>query len=76
MATILVTAGTQLIAQDIKCVFAEPQFPQAIAATVVEGTNARLAQLDPVGVDIPPGPDLYFTLMENLTRSLATCLGD
>jgi zinc transport system substrate-binding protein len=64
-----------LIAADIKCVFAEPQFPEAIAATVVDGTNGRLAQLDPVGVDIPPGPDLYFTLMENLGRALAGCLG-
>ncbi len=65
-----------LIAQDIKCVFAEPQFPDSIAATVVDGVNARLALLDPVGVDIPPGPELYVTLMENLGRSLATCLGE
>ena len=64
-----------LIAADIKCVFAEPQFPDSIAATVVDGVNAQLAQLDPVGVDIPPGPDLYFTLMENLGRALVGCLG-
>ena len=64
-----------LAAQDIKCVFAEPQFPDTIAATVVAGTNSRLAQLDPVGVGIPPGPELYFTLMKNLGRSLAGCLG-
>lgn len=66
---------TLLIAADIKCVFAEPQFPDSIAATVVDGINTRLAQLDPVGVGIPPGPELYFTLMENLGRSLAGCLG-
>lgn len=63
-----------LAAQDIRCVFAEPQFPNAIAATVVAGTNARLAELDPLGADLPIGPDLYFNLMENLGRSLAGCL--
>ncbi len=64
-----------LAAQDVRCVFAEPQFPKAIADTVVAGTNARLAELDPLGVGIPPGPDLYFELMERLARSLAGCLG-
>lgn len=63
-----------LAAQDIRCVFAEPQFPSAIAAPVVAGTNARLAELDPLGAGLPVGPDLYFTLMENIGRSLAGCL--
>lgn len=63
-----------LAAQDVRCVFAEPQFPQTIANTVVEGINARLAELDPLGAGLPVGPGLYFTLMENLARSLAGCL--
>lgn len=63
-----------LAAQDVRCVFAEPQFPSAIADTVVDGINARLAALDPLGADLDIGPDLYFTLMENLGRSLAQCL--
>ncbi|NNE82699.1 MAG: zinc ABC transporter solute-binding protein [Alphaproteobacteria bacterium] len=65
-----------LAAQDIKCVFAEPQFPNAIAATVVSGTNATLAELDPIGADLAIGPELYFDLMKNLGRSLAGCLGN
>lgn len=64
-----------LAAQDIKCVFAEPQFPNAIAATVVSGTNATLAELDPIGADLAIGPELYFNLMKNLGRSLTECLG-
>lgn len=63
-----------LAAQDIKCVFAEPQFPNAIAATVVAGTNARLAELDPLGAGLAIGPELYFKLMMNLGRSLTGCL--
>jgi len=63
-----------LAAQDVRCVFAEPQFPAALGHTVVDGINARLAILDPVGVDIAPGPELYVTLMKALGRSLAECL--
>lgn len=63
-----------LAAQDVRCVFAEPQFPASLGHTVVDGTNSRLAVLDPVGVDIVPGPELYFTLMKNIGRSLAECL--
>jgi len=63
-----------LAAQDVRCVFAEPQFPQSVAATVADGINARIAELDPLGVGLPAGPELYFKLMENLGRSLAGCL--
>ncbi len=65
-----------LAAQDVRCVFAEPQFPPSIAATVVDGINARLAQLDPIGLGIAAGPELYFELMRNLGRSLTGCLKD
>ena len=64
-----------LAAQDIRCVFAEPQFPNAIAASITEGTNARLAELDPIGADLTTGPELYFDLMRNLGRALTDCLG-
>ena len=57
-----------------RCVFAEPQFPPALAATVVEGTGAKQAVLDPIGAAIPPGADAYFTLMENLGTALRDCL--
>lgn len=64
-----------LAAQDVRCVFAEPQFPLSIATTVVDGINARLAELDPLGTGLAVGPGLYFKLMENLGRSLTDCLG-
>ncbi|MFT5180316.1 MAG: zinc transport system substrate-binding protein [Alphaproteobacteria bacterium] len=64
-----------LAAEDVRCVFAEPQFPNAIAASVTEGTNARLAELDPIGAGLAVGPELYFDLMYNLGRSMTGCLG-
>jgi zinc transport system substrate-binding protein len=30
--------------------------------------------LDPEGADLTPGPDAYFTLMDRIADSLASCL--
>lgn len=61
---------------DAKCVFSEPQFEPALARTVVEGTPARLAVLDPLGADVLPGPDHYFHLLRGLANSLVNCLAN
>jgi len=57
------------------CVFAEPQYNPAVAAVVIEGTDARTSTLDPVGAAIPPGPDQYPQLLRQLAGSLRECLG-
>jgi zinc transport system substrate-binding protein len=57
------------------CVFAEPQFQPRLVQTLLEGTGARGGTLDPLGADLPDGPELYFTLMLNLARGLTDCLG-
>ncbi len=56
------------------CVFAEPQFEPSLVRTIVEGTDARVATLDYVGVDVPPGPDAYGAIMRGLSRALTGCL--
>ncbi|HYD30843.1 MAG TPA: zinc ABC transporter substrate-binding protein [Azospirillaceae bacterium] len=56
------------------CVFAEPQFQPALIDTVVEGTGARTATLDPEGTRLAPGPDFYAALMRGLAASLTGCL--
>jgi zinc transport system substrate-binding protein len=56
------------------CVFAEPQFDTRLVDNLVEGTRARTGTIDPEGSKIEPGPDLYFTLLRNLTRDLKACL--
>ncbi len=61
---------------DAKCVFSEPQFEPALARTVVEGTPARLAVLDPLGADVLAGPDHYFHLLLGLVNSLVNCLAN
>jgi zinc transport system substrate-binding protein len=63
------------IAQEgIECVLAEPQFNPDMVATVLDGTQANTAVIDPLGSDIEPGPALYPQLMRNLASSLAGCL--
>lgn len=64
----------RIVESDIRCVFAEPQFPPRVVAAVVEGTDARNAVLDPLGADMTPGADAYFTLMHTLADSLVRCL--
>ncbi len=60
--------------QGIDCVLAEPQFDPGLVATVMDGTEADTAVLDPLGADLETGPDLYPQMMRNLAASLAGCL--
>ena len=56
------------------CVFAEPQFDTRLVDNLIEGTRARTGTIDPEGIKIEAGPDLYFALLRNLTRDLKNCL--
>lgn len=56
------------------CVFAEPLFQSGLVAALTEGTDARAGTLDPEGMSLEPGPQLYFSLMRNLAASLKACL--
>lgn len=58
----------------VACVFAEPQFDPRLVKTLIEGTSARNAVLDPVGADLAPGPDAYPELITALARSMTDCL--
>lgn len=55
------------------CVFTEPEFEPSVVATVTEGTSAKTGILDPLGADLPEGPDLYPTLIKNITKGLKDC---
>lgn len=64
----------RLTTEDVACIFAEPQFEPRLIPTLVEGTQVRIGQLDPLGATLRPGPELYPTLMRNLADGLAACL--
>jgi len=56
------------------CIFKEPQFSDRLIATVSEGFDIKVGELDPLGVGVPAGEDAYFKLLDNLARNLRECL--
>ena len=56
------------------CVFSEPQFKPKLVKTITENTDAGTGVLDPLGANIKDGPELYFTLIRNMAKSLKDCL--
>jgi zinc transport system substrate-binding protein len=57
------------------CLFQEPQFSPAMVKTLVEGSNIRLGELDPLGMQLPLNKDTYPTLLQAAADSFQQCLG-
>ena len=55
------------------CVFSEPQFSDRLVRTVIKGTSAKTALIDPLGSSIEDGPELYITLLKNMADSFKSC---
>lgn len=56
------------------CLFTEPQLSQKLVNSLAQGTHIKIAQLDPLGANIKPGPDLYFELVSKMAVSFHDCL--
>lgn len=70
----LQTLREQVQGSGVRCVFTEPQFPPKLLWVVTNGLEVKHGVLDPVGAELSAGPDLYFTLLNNLSTSLRECL--
>jgi zinc transport system substrate-binding protein len=64
----------KIVALRAACVFAEPGFENKIVQTVIEGTAAKTAALDPEGVMVTAGTDAYDQTLRALAASLKGCL--
>ena len=65
----------QLADGEVVCIFPEVNHSSRYVDMLVEGTDVRVgALLDPAGVALDFGPDLYATLMRNLARDIAACV--
>jgi len=53
------------------CALSEPQFNPGILDAL---GAVKLAEIDPLGAALKPGPDLYGQLLANMATSLADCL--
>ncbi|AJE49015.1 zinc ABC transporter substrate-binding protein [Celeribacter indicus] len=64
----------QVIAtQEVSCVFSEPQFNPSLVETVLDGTDAHSAVIDPLGAAIPAGPDYYDRLIRDVAAAFVSC---
>lgn len=59
----------------IKCVFAEPQFDNKLVRLIAEGTAAKTASLDPLGMNLESGPAMYGELLQQLATTFTSCAG-
>jgi len=68
-------ADLRALARDgqIACVFGESGQDTGLVQMLAEGSPVKTGMLDPVGKDIPPGPGLYTTVLENLASEIAAC---
>lgn len=55
------------------CLFGEPGAPPALLATTARNGDARTAQLDPLGREMPAGPGQYFAMMRAIAATVAEC---
>jgi zinc transport system substrate-binding protein len=61
-------------AEQVACLFTEPQFEPRLARTVTEGSRAKVGILDPLGVSLRVDGDYYPRLYNALASSLKACL--
>lgn len=67
---------SRILKNKVVCVFGEPQVPDSLVKTAVEGTKARTGQIDTDGgIAVPEGKDAYATMMRNVGKALTACLG-
>jgi zinc transport system substrate-binding protein len=58
------------------CVFAEPQFDSRLIDAVTEGTEVKVAELDPLGMGLEPGAGFYPALIGDLASRISDCAAD
>ena len=65
----------KIIKSKVSCIFQEPQFDNKLVKTVIEGTQAKIGTLDPLGFGIKEKEDFYLQLLRNMSKNLKECLG-
>ena len=64
----------QILAQNVSCVFVEPQFKPATLDAVTRDLNLKRGLLDPLASDIEPSTGAYTKFIAALISEIATCL--
>ena len=61
---------------DVTCVMTEPQFDPRLVHVIVQGADAKVGSVDPLGSAIKSGPEHYFTLLRDMATSFKGCLSN
>lgn len=64
----------RMAAQNVSCVFSEPQFSDKLVTVVTEGLDVRSAELDPLGANTQAGPEHYAAMMRIMAQQFSLCL--
>ncbi len=59
----------------VHCAFREPQFDDRRLRALTGNGGLTVAELDPMGSTLTPGPDLYPALLWQMAEAFAACLG-
>ena len=63
----------KIAALKITCVLAEPQFNQGLIKTVIEGSDIKIATVDPLGKNLTLDKKFYANLLSNIAKNIADC---
>ena len=65
---------TALEASQVGCVFLEAQISSPLLSAIAEEFEIPVRVLDPIGVGLSPGPELYSELLSGMLASFKSCL--
>ncbi|MGF1721452.1 zinc ABC transporter substrate-binding protein ZnuA [Vibrio kyushuensis] len=75
-AKTLITIKNTLREKQAKCVFSEPQFTPAVVESVTRGSDVKLGELDPIGIEIEVQAGSYFVFLNQMADSFVECLSE
>lgn len=61
---------------NVTCIFHEPQYSDRLVRRLADSAGIKTGMLDPIGINLNPGPELYFDLMENIGNNFLQCMSD
>ncbi len=59
--------------EQLDCLFIEPQLRPDLVIQLSEKADVQILELDPLGSEISPGPNLWFEVMGGLSDQLVAC---
>lgn len=57
-----------------ECIFTEPQYPASAVKAISQNGKIHVGLLDDLGYNVPEGKNAYFTIMNNITDNIISCL--